>query len=110
MSRKGNCWDKRFFGSLKREWTDGQLYRTRREAIDDVREYIASYYNSKRLHSTLGCTTPINYENILNNVRNRLTTTNPNNERIKRKYLIFLKEAKRQNESSIDAVAGVKSV
>ena len=30
---------------------------------------------------------------------------NPNNERIKRKYLIFLKEAKRQNESSIDAVA-----
>lgn len=30
---------------------------------------------------------------------------NPENERIKRKYLIFLKEAKRQNESSIDAVA-----
>ena len=30
---------------------------------------------------------------------------NPDNERIKRKYFIFLKEAKRQNESSIDAVA-----
>jgi len=30
---------------------------------------------------------------------------NPTNERIKRKYLIFLKEAKRQNEASIDAVA-----
>jgi len=30
---------------------------------------------------------------------------NPNNGRIKRKYLIFLKEAKRQSESSIDAVA-----
>lgn len=30
---------------------------------------------------------------------------NPENERIKRKYFIFLKEAKRQNESSIDAVA-----
>ncbi|MCZ6802420.1 MAG: hypothetical protein O7D86_00385 [Proteobacteria bacterium] len=30
---------------------------------------------------------------------------NPDNERIKRKYLIFLKEAKRQNEASIDAVA-----
>ena len=72
MSRKDNCWDnspvERFFGSLKREWTDGQLYQTRREAIDDVREYIASYYNSKRLHSTLGCTTPIDYENILNDV------------------------------------------
>ena len=30
---------------------------------------------------------------------------NPNNERIKRKYLVFLKEAKRQSEASIDAVA-----
>ncbi len=30
---------------------------------------------------------------------------NANNERIKRKYLIFLKQAKGQNESSIDAVA-----
>ena len=30
---------------------------------------------------------------------------NPENVRIKRKYLIFLKEAKRQNEASIDAVA-----
>jgi putative transposase len=72
MSRKGNCWDNApvecFFGSLQREWTDGQLYRTRDEAIADVREYIASYYNSKRLHSTVGCTTPINYENILNDV------------------------------------------
>ena len=72
MSRKGNCWDnapvERFFGSLKREWTDSQLYRTRDEAIADVCEYVASYYNSQRLHSTLGCATPINYENILNNV------------------------------------------
>jgi integrase/recombinase XerD len=30
---------------------------------------------------------------------------NPNNERIKRKYLVFLKEAKRQSELSIDAAA-----
>lgn len=30
---------------------------------------------------------------------------NPENERIKRKYLVFLKEARRQNEASIDAVA-----
>jgi putative transposase len=72
MSRKGNCWDnapvERFFGSLKREWTNCQLYRTRDQAITDDRDYIASYYNSKRLHSTLGCTTPIDYENILSGV------------------------------------------
>lgn len=30
---------------------------------------------------------------------------NPDNERIKRQYFIFLKEAKRQNDSSVDAVA-----
>jgi transposase InsO family protein len=72
MSRAGNCWDnapvERFFGSLKREWTGDRLYRTRQEAIADVREYVAVYYNSKRLHSTLGYTTPMNYEKNLNKV------------------------------------------
>ena len=72
MSRKGNCWDnapvERFFSSLKREWTGDRWYRTRQEAIADVREYVAVYYNSKRLHSTLGYTTPLNYEKGLNEV------------------------------------------
>ena len=72
MSRKGNCWDnapvERFFSSLKREWTGDRLYRTRLEAIADVREYVAVYYNSKRLHSTLGYITPMNYEKRLNKV------------------------------------------
>lgn len=70
MSRKGNCWDnspvERFFGSLKREWTGDRLYKTRREAIADVREYVAMYYNAHRLHSTLSYTTPIEYEKNLN--------------------------------------------
>jgi hypothetical protein len=34
----------------------------RREAIADVRENVAAYYNSKRLHSTLGYKTPIDDE------------------------------------------------
>jgi len=72
MSRKGNCWDnapvERFFSSLKREWTGNRLYRTRFEAIADVREYVAVYYNSRRLHSTLGYTTPMDYEKNLNKV------------------------------------------
>ena len=72
MSRKGNCWDnapvERFFSSLKREWTGDRLYRTREEAIADVREYVAVYYNSRRLHSTLGYTTPMEYEKTLNKV------------------------------------------
>lgn len=72
MSRKGNCWDnapvERFFSSLKREWTGDRLYRTRQEAIADVREYVAVYYNSLRLHSTLAYKTPLDYEKDLNNV------------------------------------------
>jgi len=72
MSRKGNCWDnapvERFFSSLKREWTGHRLYRTQLEAMADVREYVAVYYNSQRLHSTLGYTTPMNYEKALNKV------------------------------------------
>ena len=72
MSRKGNCWDnapvERFFSSLKREWTGDRLYKTRQAAIADVREYVAIYYNSMRLHSTLGCKTPMEYEKDLNKV------------------------------------------
>ena len=72
MSRKGNCWDnapvERFFSSLKREWTGDVLYRIRQAAIADVREYVAVYYSSKRLHSTLGYKTPMNYVKILNEV------------------------------------------
>jgi transposase InsO family protein len=57
-----------FFSSLKREWTGGRLYRNRQAAIADVREYVAVYYNSMRLHSTLGYKTPLDYEKNLNKV------------------------------------------
>lgn len=66
MSRKGNCWDnavvERFFSSLKREWIRDNLYRTREEAIRDVRAYIVTWYNSRRPHSTLGYKSPIEFE------------------------------------------------
>ena len=58
----------RFFSSLKREWSGDSLYRTRLAAMTDVREYVAVYYNSKRLHSTLGYKTPMDYEKDLNKV------------------------------------------
>lgn len=72
MSRKGNCWDnapvERFFSSLKREWIGDQLYRTRSEAMADIREYIMVYYNTRRLHSSNGYVTPVEYENEFKNV------------------------------------------
>jgi len=66
MSRKGNCWDnavmERFFGSLKSEWTDDERYLTRIQAKNDVVDYIEMFYNSDRLHSTLGYMSPAEFE------------------------------------------------
>jgi transposase InsO family protein len=66
MSRKGNCWDnavaESFFGSLKRERVLWTHYQTRREAQQDVMNYISMFYNSHRLHSYLGYKSPNVYE------------------------------------------------
>jgi putative transposase len=43
-------------------------YRTHHDAIADVREYVAVYYNAKRLHLTPGYTTPNDYEKRLSKV------------------------------------------
>lgn len=71
MSRKGNCWDnavmERFFKSYKEEWIGDQIYYTREAAMTDMQAYM-KYYDSVRLHSTLGYQTPLEYENDLNNV------------------------------------------
>lgn len=66
MSRKGNCWDnavaESFFGTLKQERVQWYDYRRRREAKQDVLQYITMFYNSHRLHSTLGYLSPNDYE------------------------------------------------
>jgi putative transposase len=66
MSRKANCWDnspvEKFFGSLKTEWTDKQWYQDLDEVRFDVLKYIDMFYNSKRLHSTLGYCSPVAFE------------------------------------------------
>ena len=65
MSRKGNCRDnaptERFFRSLKSERLSHCRFVTRRSAEIQILDYI-SYYNSMRLHSTLGYQTPLAYE------------------------------------------------
>jgi len=66
MSRKGDCWDnavaESFFGSLKQERVQWRSYQTRYEAQQDVLDYITMFYNSRRLHSYLGYTSPNEFE------------------------------------------------
>jgi putative transposase len=56
----------RFFGSLKSEWTDQKVYQTREQAKTDVINYIEMFYNSERLHSTLGYRSPMQFEKMNN--------------------------------------------
>jgi len=66
MSRKGECWDnacaETFFKTLKVELIGSRIYRSREEAKAAIFEYIEVFYNRVRLHSYLGYTTPVEYE------------------------------------------------
>lgn len=66
MSRKGNCYDnavsESFFATLKGELVDHEHYQTRDEARTSLFEYIESFYNRERLHSTLEYMTPVEFE------------------------------------------------
>ena len=65
MSRKGNCWDnaptESFWGRLKTASLYGRKFATRRESMDAVLDWMA-FYNHRRLHSTLGYLSPMQYE------------------------------------------------
>jgi len=66
MSGKGRCYDnavaESFFHTLKTEETHLCNYRIREEAKMSIFEYIEVFYNRKRLHSTLGYNSPVEFE------------------------------------------------
>jgi putative transposase len=68
MSRKGDCYDnalmESFFGTLKEECVERQIYQTRAEARNAVFEYIEVFYNRQRRHSSLGYVSPVTYEHM----------------------------------------------
>ena len=70
MSRRGNCWDnapvESFFATLKTELVYHRRYRTRAEARSEIFEYVEAWYNRKRLHSSLGYLSPVEYETQTN--------------------------------------------
>jgi putative transposase len=66
MSRKGNCHDnavaESFFSNLKNEVMHDRLFSSRDQARAVVNDYIAVYYNHKRIHQTLDYQTPASVE------------------------------------------------
>jgi len=65
MSDKGNCYDnacvESFFSTLKLECAN-TVFESRLEAKTRIFEYIEVWYNRKRLHSTLGYLSPLEFE------------------------------------------------
>lgn len=66
MSRRGNCCDnavaESFFQLLKRERIRRKTYTTRKEARQDVFDYIEFFYNPNRKHGNNGMLSPIEFE------------------------------------------------
>jgi transposase InsO family protein len=66
MSRRGNCWDnapmESFFATLKKELVHHEDYVTRDQARTSIFEYIETFYNRSRRHSTLEYLSPADYE------------------------------------------------
>ena len=66
MSRKGNCWDnavaESFFKSLKNELIYQKYFYTKKQAKQEIFEYIEFYYNRTRSHSYLGNLSPVKFE------------------------------------------------
>lgn len=62
VGRTGSCHDnavaESFFATLKNEMRHLRKWPTRDEARHAVVEFIESYYNRRRPHSTIGCRIP----------------------------------------------------
>lgn len=54
-----------FFAALKKELVHQVSYRSRREAKRDIFRYIEMFYNSQRLHSSLGYLSQNEFEQSL---------------------------------------------
>jgi len=75
MSRKGNCYDnafiESFWSSLKYEVVYHQRFASFTEARTAIFNYIETFYNRTRLHSSLAYASPIEFESNLNQIDHR---------------------------------------
>jgi transposase InsO family protein len=66
VGRKGECWDnavaESFFATIKRELIDTRAWPTRTGLRTAIFDYIEGWYNTRRLHSSLGYLSPADFE------------------------------------------------
>jgi len=66
MSRRGDCWDnavaESFFGTLKMELLYELPLQTRSATRSAVADYIETFYNVRRRHSSLDYRSPLEFE------------------------------------------------
>jgi transposase InsO family protein len=72
MSRKGNCYDnahiESFWSTIKYELVYHRRFATYAEARTAIFDYIETFYNRIRLHSSLAYQSPITFESQLNQI------------------------------------------
>jgi putative transposase len=65
MSRKGNCWDnavaESFFKTIKYEWLYRFKFTSYNQLYQSIEDYII-WYNTERLHASLGYLSPLEME------------------------------------------------
>ncbi len=68
MGSKGDCFDnavaESFFATLEKDLLRRRSFATRQDARTAVFDYIETFYNPIRLHSTLGYRSPVEYERM----------------------------------------------
>jgi putative transposase len=69
LGRKGDCWDnavaESFFATIKRELIDRRPWPTIAGVRRAVFDWIEGWYNTRRLHSSLGYLSPARYEALI---------------------------------------------
>jgi transposase InsO family protein len=70
MSRKACCYDnaamESFWSTLKQELVYRRRFKTRSEAAQAIFDFIESFYNRCRLHSSLKYLCPVDFERQTN--------------------------------------------
>lgn len=69
MSRSGNPYDnaamESFWATVKKIVVNGVRFRTKREAIKAIFEYVQGFYNTRRYHTAINNMTPLEYRKQL---------------------------------------------